>query len=140
MIADLATYLGLALLTLGVIVMLIGVLGLFRFRDFYARLHAGGVIDTLGAELAIFGLVILFAAQSDWPGVIKLLFIGLFLALTSPTASHAIASAALTSGLLPKDNDGNEIPLPETAQTAQEMVEEARAPGKDTPSTKGEQT
>lgn len=77
---------------------LIGAAGVVRFPDFYTRLHAAGVTDTLGAELVIIGLML----QADsLLTVAKLGLIGLFLFLTSPTSTHALANAAFTAGLEP---------------------------------------
>ena len=60
-----------------------GAIGMLRLPDFYARLHAAGVIDTLGATLVLVGLML----QAGLSLVtVKLLFILLFLLITSPTA------------------------------------------------------
>jgi len=75
-----------------------GAVGTMRFPDFYSRLHSAGVTDTLGAILILLGLMFLTA---DILIVVKLLFVGLFLFITGPTATHAIANAALTAGLRP---------------------------------------
>jgi len=75
-----------------------GAVGTMRFPDFYSRLHSAGVTDTLGAILILLGLMFLTA---DFLVIVKLLFIGLFLFITGPTATHAIANAALTAGLRP---------------------------------------
>lgn len=74
----------------------IGGIGLMRFPDFYSRLHAGGVTDTLSALLIVVGLVL----QSGISLLsLKLLLVLLFLLFTTPTASHALAQAALTAGV-----------------------------------------
>ena len=44
------------LLAAGSIFVLIGGFGLIRLPDFYTRLHAAGITDTLGAELILLGL------------------------------------------------------------------------------------
>lgn len=75
-----------------------GAVGTMRFPDFYSRLHSAGVTDTLGAILILLGLMFL---TGDILIIVKLLFIGLFLFITGPTATHAIANAALTAGLRP---------------------------------------
>lgn len=76
----------------------IGGIGLLRLPDFFTRLHAGGITDTLGAWLILLGL----AFQAGWSLVaLKLVLIFAFLLLTSPTACHAVAKAALHSGLRP---------------------------------------
>lgn len=78
---------------------MIGGVGIHRFPDFYSRLHAAGITDTLCAMLILLGLG-LQAGLSI--AAFKLALIFVFLFFTSPTASHALANAALHSGLKPK--------------------------------------
>lgn len=76
----------------------IGGVGLLRFPDFYSRLHAGGMTDTLAALLIVGGLVL----QSGFSLLtLKLLLILLFLLFTTPTATHALARAAWSGGIEP---------------------------------------
>ena len=78
---------------------------LIRMPDFYTRMHAAGITDTLGADLILAGLMV----QAGFSLVtIKLLLIGAFLFFTSPTSTHAIANAALTAGLKPRVAEGAE--------------------------------
>ena len=86
------------LLSLGGVFVFIGGLGALRMPDLYTRMHAASVTDSMGAALILAG-VMLQAGLSL--ATIKLLVILLFLLLTSPTASNALASAALLSGLRP---------------------------------------
>ena len=86
------------LLGAGSIFVLIGALGLIRLPDFYTRLHAAGITDTLGAELILLGLM--FQAGLSLVTV-KLMLISLFIFFTSPTATHAVANAARVMGLKP---------------------------------------
>ena len=83
----------------GAIFTLIGALGIIRLPDFYSRLHAAGIVDTLGAGLLLLGMIV--AAGFTLVSV-KLLLIGVFLFFTSPTATHAIANAAYVAGLRPE--------------------------------------
>jgi multicomponent Na+:H+ antiporter subunit G len=96
---------------------LVGALGLVRLPDFYTRLHAGGVIDTLGAELMLVGMM--FQAGLSLVTV-KLILIGTFLFFTSPTSTHALANAAYVAGLKPYVVDDEE----ETAIAAAKGEEE----------------
>ena len=92
---------GLACLSIiaGLFFVLAGTLGVLRLPDFYTRLHAAGMTDTLGAELILIGLII----QSGFTQMsLKLLLVAFFLLITSPTATHAIAYAAHKAGLEPK--------------------------------------
>ena len=75
-----------------------GALGLVRMPDFYTRMHAASVTDTLGAGLILLGLVL----QAGLTLVaVKLLMIGLLIFFTSPAATHALAKAAYARGLKP---------------------------------------
>jgi multicomponent Na+:H+ antiporter subunit G len=77
---------------------LVGGLGVLRMPDFYTRVHAASVSDSVGAALVLLGLLL----QAGWTLVaIKLLVIGLLIAFTSPTATHALVKAALGRGLKP---------------------------------------
>lgn len=77
---------------------LVGGIGLLRMPDFYTRMHAASVTETLGAGLILLGLLI--QAGITLVGA-KLLMIGLLIFFTSPAASHALAKAALSRGLQP---------------------------------------
>ena len=77
----------------------IGAVGLWRMPDFFTRMHAASVIETLGAGFILLGLIL----QAGWTLVsAKLLMIGLLIFFTSPTAGHALAKAARAHGLNPK--------------------------------------
>jgi multicomponent Na+:H+ antiporter subunit G len=77
---------------------IVGAIGLIRMPDFYTRMHAASVIETLGAGLILLGLVI--QAGFSLVGA-KLLMLGLLIFFTSPAATHALAKAALIRGLQP---------------------------------------
>lgn len=86
------------LLGSGSILLVIGGIGLLRFPDFYSRVQAAGLTDTLCSILILLGL----ALQADSvPLVSKLLFTLLFLMFTGPTATHALAKAARHDDLQP---------------------------------------
>jgi multicomponent Na+:H+ antiporter subunit G len=83
----------------GIFFLLVGSIGLIRLPDFYARSHATGKADTLGIMLVIIGLIIFegFSLNSA-----KMLIILSFVALTNPTATHALARAAFKFGVKPR--------------------------------------
>lgn len=90
--------LGGAICLLGALLCCVGTIGVLRFPDFYTRLHAASVTDTSGAMLILLGMALL---APGWLIVLKLLAIFVFILLTSPAASHAVANAAHTAGLQP---------------------------------------
>ncbi len=78
---------------------LTGGIGLLRFPEFFSRIHAASITDTLGAGLIMIGLMF----QAGWGLVLaKLILILLFSLIAGTTASHAMAKAALKSGLQPQ--------------------------------------
>jgi multicomponent Na+:H+ antiporter subunit G len=86
------------LLTLGGISVLIGGIGALRLPDLFTRMHAASVTDSIGAILVIGGIMLQAGLTL---ATIKLAAILLFLLLTSPTASNALAAAAMLAGNKP---------------------------------------
>lgn len=85
------------LLILGAFFSLTGAIGLFRLPDFFTRVHAASVTDSVVTILIVAGLML----RTDFDLVtVKLLVIAIFLLLTGPTASHALAKSARHGGLL----------------------------------------
>ncbi|NMH60534.1 monovalent cation/H(+) antiporter subunit G [Alteromonas ponticola] len=95
MILDWLSY---TLITLGALLSVIGGIGLHRMPDFYCRLHAVGVTDTLCSFLILFGL----SFQAGFSlATVKLFLIFAFLLFTSPTASFSLSHSAWKWGLTP---------------------------------------
>lgn len=85
------------LLIAGVFFGFSGALGLFKFPDFFTRMHAASVTDSIATIFILFGLILQTSFDIN---TAKLLFILAFLMITSPTASHALAKSARHGGLL----------------------------------------
>lgn len=94
-------------LVVGGVFCVIGAIGLLRMPDFYTRVHAASVIETLGAGLILLGLML----QAGFTLVaVKLLMVGLLIFFASPTATHALARAAMARGLQPLLSDEEKPP------------------------------
>ena len=75
---------------------LVGGIGMVRLPDFFSRIHAASMTDSLGAALILLGLML----QAGIGIVaVKLFTVWAFIWLTSPAASHALAKAAYASGI-----------------------------------------
>lgn len=83
-------------LVAGSLFCIVGATGLLRMPDFWARTHAAGLTDTLGAGLILTGLMIQGGASLV---TVKLLMILGFLYVASPTAGHALFRAAHARGV-----------------------------------------
>ena len=79
---------GIGWLVFGLFFCAIGVLGVLRMPDVYTRLHASGKVATLGLFGLLMGAVFLMPAT-----FLKVLALGLFILVTSPVATHAIAAS-----------------------------------------------
>jgi multicomponent Na+:H+ antiporter subunit G len=85
-------------LGVGGLACVIGAVGLLRMPDLFTRMHAASLVDTAGAGFVLLGL----ALQAGLTLVtVKLAMIGLLIFFTSPTATHALARAALYRGVKP---------------------------------------
>lgn len=103
---------------LGSVVVLIGAgfmalaaLGVLRMPDPYNRIQAGTKASTLGVVLALLGLGLY---EPAW--LPKLLVIAVFVLITNPLSSHALARAAHGSG------------TPLAAGTVRDALAEAKMP------------
>lgn len=94
-IADLLVIGGLTILTLGLV-------GLWRFPDIYARIHATAKVSSLGLAAVLLASI----ATGDGPLVVRALLIAGFLLLTAPVSSHVIAHAAYRRDLRAKSTEG----------------------------------
>jgi multicomponent Na+:H+ antiporter subunit G len=82
----------------GTFFMLVGSIGINRMPDFYTRMHASGKVDTLGILMFLSGLAVFEGFNLN---AAKMLLIIVFVASTSPVASHTLARRALQFGLKP---------------------------------------
>jgi multicomponent Na+:H+ antiporter subunit G len=97
------------LVVLGIVVMTIGVIGMFRMPDIYTQLHAASKAVFLGV-VAIAGA----SAASLDPGIIsRAALIAVCLCLTTPVAAHVIAKAARMAEDRDVDRRGEQSSSPE---------------------------
>ncbi len=92
-----------ALIISGSIFTIIGAFGILRFPDFWSRLHAASITDSAGVILLLAGMCLYSGLTLV---TVKLIIIGIFLFITGPTSIHAVANAALISGLRPTEAPG----------------------------------
>jgi multicomponent Na+:H+ antiporter subunit G len=79
---------------IGTFFSVVGIIGMIRLPDVYCRLHASGKVSTLGILGFLVGASLLMPELT-----LKTLALALFLVMTSPVASHAIAAAAHRQGV-----------------------------------------
>lgn len=113
-----------ALMLSGSFFVLVGAFGTWRFPDFWSRLHAASVTDSAGMILLMLGMCLQAGISLI---TVKLIVIGVFLFITGPTATHAVANAALVSGLRPKEGEGLVSEIPAHDGRPMDNVERGRA-------------
>lgn len=82
------------LVSAGLVFMLISLIGIIRLPDFYTRLHAQGIGDTLGALLIILGMM---AASGFRVMSIKLFLVFVFIAVTNPLGTNMMMIAGMNN-------------------------------------------
>ena len=109
---EISDIIGNIFLLLGAFFIFTGAAGILRMPDFFSRLHPAGIGDALGLPLALIGVMIHagFGLIS-----IKILILILFAMVTSATACHALAKAALISGEKPTGYISKNVHIAEKA-------------------------
>lgn len=103
---------------------LLGALGLARWRDPLARLHAPTLVATLGLGGAVAASVLGASLLAGAPRLHDLL-VGVAVALTAPLGAHLLAKALIARGIVPPP--GPEDVMPPQGAPAREAA--ARMPG-----------
>jgi multicomponent Na+:H+ antiporter subunit G len=84
-----------AIITLiGSVFIFLGALGVLRMPDVYNRMQAGTKATTLGSMMSLLGIGL---AMPGWLG--RCIILILFILLTNPISSHALARAAHNNGV-----------------------------------------
>ena len=99
---------GMILACVGLLFFLGAAVGLYRFPDFYTRMHAAGKGDTLSSLLILVGFALITFDDFSAVGyllVVKVVAIALFIMLTSPTSTHALMRAGFEDGVEPVTKD-----------------------------------
>ena len=101
-VVTLRTGIGVLLLALGVLVVVIAAVGLFRFRRTLDLLQASALADTLGLFLITAGLLVLcgFTVHSA-----KLILAAVILWTVNPVAAHLIARMEVLTDQLPGEGE-----------------------------------
>lgn len=103
--------LGLLGLLLGLSFSLIGVLGSIRLPDVFLRLHAASKISSLGMLGLLLGSAALLPATAP-----KALALGVFVLVSAPIASQAIARAAYRDGCMLVGLEQNDLGTGDTRE------------------------
>lgn len=85
---------GAVLLLLGILIFLIQMVGVFRFKYVLNRMHAAAMGDTLGIGCCLLGLIVMKGISFT---SLKLLLVIIFLWFSSPVSSHLIARLEVTT-------------------------------------------
>ena len=85
---------GTGLLLVGLVIFVIQIFGVFKFKYVLNRMHAAAMGDTLGIGISMTGLIILSGLNVT---SLKMALIIVFLWLASPVSSHLISRLEVTT-------------------------------------------
>ncbi len=91
-----------SIIGIGVVFVLIGIIGIYRFNNFYARLLSAADIDTVGLITILLGVAILSGFNLF---TLKVVLILMLILIINPIVTSAIASSAYFSGYKLKEDD-----------------------------------
>lgn len=86
--------LGVAFIIMGLLVFVIQLVGVYKFKYVLNRMHAAGMGDTMGLSLCLLGTMFLFGWSFT---TLKIALIAAFLWLASPVSSHLISRLEVTT-------------------------------------------
>ncbi len=115
--ADVFSWIGAGFVIIGVALSILGAIGVLKFPDVYTRIHAASITDTAGASLVLLGLCLIAGLSAT---TLKLVFIWMFVMLTTPVAANALANAAFGSGHQPRIGTFQIMRADERRQTPRE--------------------
>jgi multicomponent Na+:H+ antiporter subunit G len=98
MTAELTTFgeiLASALLLSGVALAILGGIGINRFPDVFARMHAATKPVTLGLALVLLAAA---SVKTEFPSIVKLLLAATLQFITAPVGAHMVGRAAYRAG------------------------------------------
>ena len=85
---------GIAFLIMGLLVFVVQLVGVFKFKYVLNRMHAAGMGDTMGISLCLIGTMFLYGWGFT---TLKVALIVAFLWLASPVSSHLISRLEVTT-------------------------------------------
>ena len=95
---------GYVVIGIGIACVILGLLGIFRFKNFFPRILVSSKIDTVGTITVIFGLIIRNGISFFSGKMVLLLAVVLIL---NPLCTHMVARSAYLSGYSHSDDKAN---------------------------------
>ncbi|MEE4245634.1 MAG: monovalent cation/H(+) antiporter subunit G [Kangiellaceae bacterium] len=90
------TWLAIALISIGLIFLIVGSIGILRLPDVFTRAHALSLTDSIGAVFVLLGLAVYEGFTVNFLRIIVVL---LLIYLMNPAIAHATLRAAYRSGM-----------------------------------------
>ena len=90
----LLVFLGWFCIIFGCALIISALIGMHKFPDLYTKVHAAGIIDSLGIPAIIFGIILIQHA-------LKLMLIIIIMLVLNPVSTHSLINAAWQNGVKP---------------------------------------
>ena len=93
---------------IGIIFMVFGIIGIFKYKNFYVRILVASTIDTMGALTVVVGIAIRhgFSFFS-----LRILLMVVLMFIINPMVTHIVARSAHESGFSLENNENQEEDL-----------------------------
>jgi multicomponent Na+:H+ antiporter subunit G len=88
------TYIGFGILAIGIFFFTTSLIGMFRFPDFYSKIHASSISDSFAIPVSLIGLSCI---SDNYLLSIKFLLIAILYLIISPASSNALVKAFYNS-------------------------------------------
>lgn len=86
---------GMVVIVLGLVFIAFGIIGIYKFKNFYPRILVASKIDTVGYITLMLGVMI----KNGWSFFsLKVLIIVILMVIVNPLVTHSIARSAYYSG------------------------------------------
>jgi len=87
---------GTIVIILGIVFMLLGVIGLFKYKSFYTRILLASKIDTMGALTVLIGVALRSGSLTI---ALRVLLLLALMFIINPMVTHIITRSAYEEGL-----------------------------------------
>ena len=89
------------LIGIGIIFIIFGVVGIYRFKNFYSRILVASKVDTVGVITVLLGVALRYGVSFFSA---KIILVAVILLIITPLVTHIVTRSAYLSGYRTQDD------------------------------------